>query len=86
MSFTSTQEAIAALSGINATQDDIIAFVRQLSVDAPGSTTVLYSGDINGTPAWEIVKVMGDDIRRIDNTMAADVLNSRENNRGRTTF
>jgi hypothetical protein len=51
MTFANAQEAITALSGVNATQADIIAFVRLLSVDVPGSTTALYSGDINGTPA-----------------------------------
>lgn len=76
MTFATANDAIAALSSVNATQADIIAFVRQLSVDAPGSTTVLYSGDINGTPAWQIVKDMGNDVRRIDKTMAAEVLNS----------
>ena len=47
MSYANANAAIQALSNIGATQADIIAFVRQLSEDAPGSTTVLYSGDIN---------------------------------------
>ena len=45
-------------------------------MEAAGSTTVLYSGDINETPAWRIVKEMGEDVRRIDKTMAAEVLSS----------
>jgi hypothetical protein len=42
MSFTSFNEAIAALSSVEATQEGIIAFVRQLSVAAEGETTVLH--------------------------------------------
>jgi hypothetical protein len=76
MSFANVQEAVAALSGVNATQADLITFVRQLSVDVPGSTTVLYSGDINGTPAWQIVDELPTDVRHIGKTMAAEVLNS----------
>jgi hypothetical protein len=67
MTFASSQEAYVALSSVKATQADLIAFVRQLSVDAPGSLTVLYSGFIggtveipgSGTPAWQILKDMG---------------------------
>jgi hypothetical protein len=79
MSFANADAAIAALSNVNATQADIIAFVRQLSVDAPGSTTVLYSGDISGTPAWKIVEEsMGNEVRHIGKTMAKQVLDSED--------
>jgi hypothetical protein len=44
MPFASAQDAINAIAGIGATQDEIIAFVRQLPVDAPGSVTMLCSG------------------------------------------
>ncbi|MDD3610198.1 MAG: hypothetical protein PHI49_10660, partial [Halothiobacillaceae bacterium] len=78
MSYANAQEAISALSGTNATQADIIAFVRQLSVEASGTTTVLYSGDINGTPSWQIVDELPADVRHIGKTMAKTVLDSDE--------
>lgn len=78
MSYVNYEEAISALSNVNSTQGDIIAYVQQLSVDAPGSVTVLYSGDISGIPAWKIVATMGSDVRRIDKTLAATVINSSE--------
>lgn len=53
MTYASYDDAIHALSNVGATQAEIIAFIRQLSVEASGSTTVLYSGDISGTPAWK---------------------------------
>ncbi len=37
MAFSTFEEAIAELSNVNATQADLIAYVRQLSVYAPGS-------------------------------------------------
>jgi hypothetical protein len=43
MTFSNFQEAIDALSNVGANQADIIAFVKQLSVETSGSTTVLYS-------------------------------------------
>ena len=78
MTFATAQEAISALANVGSTQAEIIAFVEQLSVDASGSTTVLYSGDISGTAAWRIVEDMGGDVRHIGKTMMAEVLNSNE--------
>ncbi|NUP87083.1 MAG: hypothetical protein HUU30_15205, partial [Burkholderiaceae bacterium] len=78
MTYTSVSEALTALSGVAASEADIIAFVRQLPVSASGTTTLLYSGVIDGTPAWKIVEDMSDDIRRIDKTVAYTVLNSEE--------
>ena len=76
MTYTTANEAIAALSSVKATQADIIAFVKQLSVEASGSTTVLYSGTINGTPAWQIVNNLPADVRHIGKTMVGEVFDS----------
>ena len=76
MTFANADEAIRAISNVGATQDEIIAFVRQLSVEASGSTTVLYSGQVSGANAWEIVESMGNDVRHVGKTMAAEVLDS----------
>ena len=40
--------AIQELSTVNATKEGIIDFVQGLSVEASGSITVIYSGDIDG--------------------------------------
>jgi RTX calcium-binding nonapeptide repeat (4 copies) len=76
MSYTTLSQALGALSSVAATQDGITGYVRQLSVQASGSTTVLYAGSIQGTPAWQIVQSMGDDVRHIGKTLASEVLNS----------
>jgi hypothetical protein len=47
MSFTSFDDAIAALSSVEATQEGITNFVRQLSVAAEGETTVLRNSQSN---------------------------------------
>lgn len=78
MSYANVNDAIQAISSIDATQADIISFVRQLSVEVSGSTTVLYAGSIENTPAWQIVESMGGDVRHIGRTMVAEVLNSDE--------
>ena len=79
MTFANTNAAIQELANVGANQSDIIRFVQQLSVEASGTTTVLYSGDIAaGTPAWKIVESMGNDVRHVGKTMAAEVLNSAE--------
>lgn len=57
MTFTTDFEAYEELSKINTTKDEIIAFVRQLSVDVGLSNdaeTVLYTGktgDANKNPS-----------------------------------
>jgi polygalacturonase len=72
MSYTNLTQALEALSSLAATQDGITAFVRQLSVEASGSTTVLYTGLVGDTPAWKFVGDMGDDVRHIGKTLAAE--------------
>ena len=72
MTYSTYQDAIDALTNVGATQTEIINFVRQLSVEAQGSTTVLYSGDLSGTPAWEVVSQMGDDVRHISSGLIWD--------------
>jgi len=78
MSFANLNEAIQSISSVGSTQAEIVAFVRQLSVEAPGSTTVLYAGRVENNQAWQIVESMGSDVRHIGKTMAAQVLNSDE--------
>ncbi len=70
MTFSTFQDAIAERSKVNATQADLIAYVRQLSVDAEGSKTVLYSGYINGVEAYKIVNDLPTDVRHIGKTMS----------------
>lgn len=85
MSFANEQAAIDALAAVSVdpadlagSQSRLLDFVKQLSVDAPGSKTVLYSGYIDGVHASEIInQMMGNpDVRLIDKTMAAEVLSS----------
>jgi hypothetical protein len=76
MTYTTMTDALAALETVEPDESAIINFVRQLSVDAKGSTTVLYSNTIggpNGTQSWMIVGDM-QDVRRIDDTLAAKAL------------
>lgn len=49
-------EAIAAVSAAVATPRALMAIARQLSRDALGSETVLYSGVTGEAPAWQVVR------------------------------
>lgn len=59
----------------------INAIALGTSIEATGSTTVLYSGSVNGVSANDVVVEMydaGEDIRIINNTDAAKFLTSGE--------
>lgn len=71
------QQANDALNGVN-TVDQLRDLINQLSIEADGKTTILYSGNTaDGVSNAQIVQGMlnnGDDIRVIDKTEAAKFL------------
>ena len=75
------QQANQALAKIT-TVDQLRSIINQLSIDASGKTTVLYSGvTANGVDNSSLIQGMlrnGDDIRVIDNTEAANFLDLRD--------
>jgi Ca2+-binding RTX toxin-like protein len=87
MAYNTLNEALTALSTFTSTGDalkaDLLNLVKQVSVDAQGTVTVLYSGNIgvNGPYSGNVVKAMldsGQDIRVIDKTVTREFLNSEE--------
>jgi hypothetical protein len=80
MTYTTDAEAYGALAKVKATQAELIAFVRQLSVDVGlprGTESVLYTGKIGDTNAYQFVNDMPDMVRKLDNrALAVRVLNS----------
>ena len=80
MTYATFEAAINALDSVPATQEGIMNFVRQLSVQADGAVTYLYAGEVNGTEAWRIVNAIDDvdtsQIRHIGKTIASEVLDS----------
>lgn len=82
MTYNTMDQVSGALSALTSTGDqlkaDLLNLISQVSVHAEGSVTVLYSGKVEGTNAWEIVNQMiaeGRDVRAIQKTLAAQVLN-----------
>ena len=71
------QQANQALAKVT-TVDQLRSIINQLSIEASGKTTVLYSGvTANGVDNSSLIQGMlrnGDDIRVIDNTEAAKFL------------
>ena len=82
MTYTTDVEAYEALAKVKATKADILAFVRQLSVDVglpSGTETVLYTGKIGDTDAYKFVNDMPDTVRKLDDrALATRVLKSDE--------
>ena len=80
MTFTTDIEAYEALSKVKATQADILAFVRQLSVDVGlpnNAETVLYTGKIGNTDAYNFVNNMPVTVRKLDDrALATRILKS----------
>jgi hypothetical protein len=64
------------------TVDQLRNLINQLSIEAEGKTTILYSGSTaNGVSNADIIQGMlrnGDDIRVIDNTEAEKFLDLRK--------
>jgi hypothetical protein len=80
MTYANFDAAINALNTIPTTQEGIMNFVRQLSVQADGAVTYLYAGKVNDTDAWRVINAIDSadtsQIRHIGKTIASDVLNS----------
>ena len=80
MELTSAYQQLATLTQGVYTKEELLAIARQLSANAQGNVTVLYSGIVNGVSSSKIANAMKTDpnIRIINNTDIAKFLDSNE--------
>ena len=85
MAYDTLGEALEALATLTSSGDalkaDLLNLVKQVSVEAEGAVTVLYSGKVDGVGSGDIIKAMlanGEDVRVLDESAAGTFLKSAQ--------